>query len=561
MIRHALFCCTTFLLFQIGAVARADSIAPAKANPRAYAILVGNNLAGAGQSDLLYAESDAKRFQSVLRQLGGYDLAKPHLLLSPSPMELWNHFAQVQDHMEADASLGQDSVLFFYYSGHARSSAIDLGPQQIPLQQLRDRIESMPAGLKVVILDACQSGAISRVKGATKTEDFSVNSVSSLRMKGMAIMASSSGSELSQESDSLQGSYFTHHLVAGLRGAADANGDGLVTLSEAYEYSYHQTLLATSVSAVGKQHVTLETDLRGKGDLTLTSLSRASATLQLPAEVGGEFTISRKGSKTVVAEVHKGKGLNSVLALAPGKYSVVVRESATSARRCELRLVRNTRTAVVWDECTKVSISSASDKGGGHRGAFRPEGLGLTVEYSMGLRGNSSSAYTDRLKVFGYARREEFLPTQGVVNVLVMGQWSENLYLGLSSGLLETEHLSRHTDGASTYNLDWDTYHLSAAARLLSAKPNWWMQFYVEGSLGIAWANSRLRESAQTRYLSENHYGVALVGNAGVMKSFGQGVGFTAKVGYSLNNALSNQLGETHVSHSIQSHLGLSLTF
>jgi uncharacterized caspase-like protein len=56
---------------------------------------------------------------------------------------------------------------------------------------------------------------------------------------GEVVITSSSADELSQESDEVGGSYFTHYLLSGLRGAADTSGDGEVTLDEAYRYVYY----------------------------------------------------------------------------------------------------------------------------------------------------------------------------------------------------------------------------------------------------------------------------------------------------------------------------------
>ena len=49
-------------------------------------------------------------------------------------------------------------------------------------------------------------------------------------VRGTAFIASTAVGEAAQESQALGGSFFTHHLETGLRGAADADGDGLVTL-------------------------------------------------------------------------------------------------------------------------------------------------------------------------------------------------------------------------------------------------------------------------------------------------------------------------------------------
>ena len=40
----------------------------------------------------------------------------------------------------------------------------------------------------------------------------------------------------------LGGSLFTHHLLSAMRGASDSDGDGQVTLFEAYSYAYERTL-------------------------------------------------------------------------------------------------------------------------------------------------------------------------------------------------------------------------------------------------------------------------------------------------------------------------------
>src|SRR5439155_13901499 len=114
------------------------------------------------------------------------------------------------------------------------------------------------------------SGQFARIKGVETTADFSFNSVSRLTTKGIAVMASSTAQELSQESDELKGSYFTHHLITALRGAADSDGDGRVSLDEAYRYAYRRTLASTATTQVGSQHVTLETDLAGQGEVPVT---------------------------------------------------------------------------------------------------------------------------------------------------------------------------------------------------------------------------------------------------------------------------------------------------
>jgi hypothetical protein len=55
------------------------------------------------------------------------------------------------------------------------------------------------------------------------------------------LIASSSGVEKARESERVYGSFFTHHLVAALRGAADRSGDGVVTLTDPFAYARERT--------------------------------------------------------------------------------------------------------------------------------------------------------------------------------------------------------------------------------------------------------------------------------------------------------------------------------
>ena len=106
--------------------------------------------------------------------------------------------------------------------------------------------------------------------------------------EGFAIITSSTADESSQESDRLRASFFSHHLVNGLRGAADANGDHIVSLDEVYTYTYAETL-RSSGRTMALQHPTYRVDLKGKGDVVLTRLvARERAALPLDADAAAD---------------------------------------------------------------------------------------------------------------------------------------------------------------------------------------------------------------------------------------------------------------------------------
>ena len=54
--------------------------------------------------------------------------------------------------------------------------------------------------------------------------------------KGRIIMTASGANEVSAEDDQLGHGVFTYYLVEGLKGKADADRDGFITVDEAYLY-------------------------------------------------------------------------------------------------------------------------------------------------------------------------------------------------------------------------------------------------------------------------------------------------------------------------------------
>ncbi|MCK7469824.1 MAG: hypothetical protein MZU95_02755 [Desulfomicrobium escambiense] len=58
--------------------------------------------------------------------------------------------------------------------------------------------------------------------------------------RGKVIITASSANEVSVEKDELQHGVFTYYLLEGLRGKADTDRDGMVTVDEAYRYVYDQ---------------------------------------------------------------------------------------------------------------------------------------------------------------------------------------------------------------------------------------------------------------------------------------------------------------------------------
>ena len=284
-----------------------------------YVVAVSANNGGAGRPMLRYAESDARSFAKVLKEMGGVLPQNVILVKEPSVVALQKEFANLDAKILQDkASNGRDEVLV-YYSGHADEKGLRLGEETYAWKDLRNRIDALSADVKIAVIDACGSGAITRVKGGKAVPAFMVDRSSD--MKGYAFITSSTQDESSQESDKLKGSFFTHSLVSGLRGAGDLSSDGRVTLSEAYQFAFNETLQKTETTLGGAQHPSRDMNLAGTGDVVMTDLRATGAGLDVDENVSGRLYI-RDADGELVAELNKKRGRAMSLGLPPGNYTV-----------------------------------------------------------------------------------------------------------------------------------------------------------------------------------------------------------------------------------------------
>jgi len=144
---------------------------------------------------------------------------------------------EVEDFLHS--STRQDTLLI-YYSGHGtldqsgelflctRDTRSDrLRSTAVKATDLRGMLDESSAATTVIALDCCHAG---RFKGGDLP--------AALAGHGRFVITSSRSGELANDAHARNhASLFTHHLVEGLlRGADDHDGDGVVTLTEIYDY-------------------------------------------------------------------------------------------------------------------------------------------------------------------------------------------------------------------------------------------------------------------------------------------------------------------------------------
>jgi hypothetical protein len=342
----------------VGAVVLALAAATASAADR-VAVVVGNNAGRADEVTLRYAELDAEKVARVLTSLGGFAGGDVHLRLGRSADDV-RGLLRALARRPGRAPL----QLFFYYSGHGTGTALHLGESQLPLDELRALLAAVDADLRVVVLDSCKSGEVIRTKGMIKGAGFEIDAVLEPEVTGSVFITSSASSEAAQESDRLRGSFFTHHLVTGLYGAADADRDGRVTLEEAYGFAHFHTLESTSGAAGSVQHPSWGLSVKGRGEIVLTRLARSSAKLAVAGgSRPGQYLVLDPERELVLVELVVGGPGGLSARLPPGRYRVRKREGqslfggAVTLRAGQTSTIRD-------DDLTAIRIGPQREKGG-----------------------------------------------------------------------------------------------------------------------------------------------------------------------------------------------------
>ena len=531
-----------------------------------YAIVVGDNAGGSGQQPLRFAEDDARRLAQVLIEVGHYDAADVRVLLRPDAATLLSAIDDVTARARANAQSNDQTQVLFYFSGHARANAINLGAEELPVASLRDKLRAVPSTITIVVLDACQSGSFSRVKGASPAADFSYNSVAGLTQKGLAVMASSTAEELSQESDALKGSYFTHHLVTALRGAGDSDGDGRVSLDEAYRYAYRRTLASTARTKVGEQHVTLETDLAGQGEIPVTFPAEAAAKLDLPAALEGRVLVQQHASGAVMADVQKVPGAPVRLALVAGNYDTVVAQKSGIVE-CHVSVSDGGVTEIDTRTCVPVAADRTIAKGAlgdgdadeimadtdarrGHREIDQ-----WALELSAGFIEQRTDAYTSRLNEFGYETPGIDLPS------LRLTAGASRRLLAHLAGVLDVGTLAgdryQRSIGDETDTASFHSYGATVSLRTFADLGSWFGVYGQAGAgMGLGVVKVETQQTGVPPSTTTTSFGYVLTGAVGARARLGPVFSLIGQLGYDYAPVIRNLIGDTHDGGGFSAVLG-----
>lgn len=231
-----------------------------------YALLIGVGEYGEGLQPLPAAPLDVAALAQVLQNpdIGGFDdvqqLANPSQPEMARAIELWFSARQPED------------LVLLFFSGHGvKDDRRDLyfaarntekfknrllTATAIPAEFIHKCSRNCKARQQVIILDCCFSGAFGEL---TAKDGGEIDLESQLGAKGRVVLASTSAVDYSFEDKGAELSIYTRYLVEGLKtGAADADGDGVISVDELHRYISRK--VAESSPAMTPKIIILESE-------------------------------------------------------------------------------------------------------------------------------------------------------------------------------------------------------------------------------------------------------------------------------------------------------------
>ena len=241
------------------------SIYLAKKQEKVYAVVIGINKYK-NLPSLKYAVNDARGFYRYLTEVN--QVPKDHIwLLLDEEATLDKLRSTLGTLLRRRA--GKDDTVIIFLAGHGATEADafspdgdglekyilphnadprDLYSSAMPMSEVARIFQRISSERLIFIGDTCYSGASGGrtiLAGETRANISSAFLERLSQGKGRVILTASDGNELSIEKDELNHGVFSYYLLEGLRGKADLDADGLITVDEIYRYVSEKVPQAT----------------------------------------------------------------------------------------------------------------------------------------------------------------------------------------------------------------------------------------------------------------------------------------------------------------------------
>ncbi|MFT3706302.1 MAG: hypothetical protein QM817_01420 [Archangium sp.] len=259
-------------------------------------------------------------------------------LPAPTRANLDSALTTLRSSLEAARTAGEQTEVFLVFAGHGDVDQgvgyLELADQRFTARDLESVLGALPADRVHLIIDSCNSYFMlnPRKPGGRRwsTEPLDTRSLSE-RFPNVGTFVSTNAEAIAYEWSELQSGIFSYEVRSGLRGGADADGDGQVTYRELAGF------VERANQRIVNQSYRPRVSFAGpKGDANAALLARAETTegamLQLDDSRARRLTL-RDAQGVRVLDVNQEQGTPLTLRLPAGPLQVTERTEADGVLR------------------------------------------------------------------------------------------------------------------------------------------------------------------------------------------------------------------------------------
>ncbi|MGH9762386.1 MAG: caspase family protein [Blastocatellia bacterium] len=248
-------------------VIRAEPLTSPRFDGQKYAVVIGIShyeYHERGLNDLAYADADSRAIRDWLLAPNGGGFSPENVLYLENEQATLDAVRAALNGFLPKA--GPSDMIFFFFAGHGApdpdapqnlyflmhdTRVSRMAETALPMSELGYELKARMRTKQVVaFIDACHSAGIAGggLEASHGTENNLVNLYAKTLFGGQggAILTASDVSEPSRENPGWGHGIFTLALLEGLEGAADFNGDRVVTCGELFQYVRSRVAIATS---------------------------------------------------------------------------------------------------------------------------------------------------------------------------------------------------------------------------------------------------------------------------------------------------------------------------